>query len=296
MTRKGRPPPSLSDHRDEKPDGDWYDDYSHDKLMSTRTIKLGFWATKNEMRQLWKSIESEMDMRQVLYRDTSTPNIRGALAVLQTERLDAVEAGIETIKHFKNMMDVINCHENYKYWMTRALRHHCLQRCYFQRIKPETLAPAARRGRRRARATSKPVPTTRPRKVTPSNSPAIEKECPEVALGFQTISIGLNGIENMVNYLILHLVPDENGLKKLSLPSDEMKARLQPEDLSFNLLVDLVVQDCQIQGHISVTCPELEWDVINERTFQSAIYSLLKIGSELKFMFSNPEFVSRIVL
>ena len=66
-----------------------------------------------------------------------------------------------------------------------------------------------------------------------------------------------------------------------------MKARLQPEDLSFELLKELVGQDCGIEGGILVECPELEGDIVNERSFQLAVYSLVNMGLELSFMFST---------
>ena len=87
-------------------------------------------------------------------------------------------------------------------------------------------------------------------------------------------------------------MPEDNGLRKLNLPSDEMKARLQPEDLSFELLKDLVGQDCRIEGRVLVTCPELEGDIVNERSFQLAVYSLVNMGLEMRFMFSSCEMVS----
>ena len=87
-------------------------------------------------------------------------------------------------------------------------------------------------------------------------------------------------------------MPEDNGLRKLNLPNDEMKARLQPEDLSFELLRELVGQDCRIEGQVLVTCPELEGDIVNERSFQLAIYSLVNMGLELRFMFSTFEMVS----
>ena len=73
----------------------------------------------------------------------------------------------------------------------------------------------------------------------------------------------------------------------MGLPSDEMKRRLQPEDLSFELLKEIVGQDCGIEGRILVECPELEGDVVNERSFQLAVYSLVNMGLEIRFMFST---------
>ena len=146
------------------------------------------------------------------------------------------------------MMRVVNPHRSYKTPLLQALRYHCLQRCFFKKVKSETPAPPARGRRRKARATSTSAATTT---TTPGETPTQEpitlaNELPDVALGFQTISVGLNGVEDTVNYLPLHLVPEDKGLRKLNLPSDEMKARLQPEDLSFELLKELVGQDCGI--------------------------------------------------
>ena len=287
-THGERSPVSRPDHRDEKRDNAWYNDYSSDKMMTTRTIRLGLWASKNEMKQLWNAIESEMEEREVLSRDTPRFRGKGTRDALQAERIKAVKAAINGIEHFKSMMRVVSRHRNYKNPLLQALRYHCLQRCYFKKIKSEPPAPAARGRRRKTKATSTAAATsTIPREAPTQEPTTLEKELPDVALGFQTISVGLNGVEDTVNYLPLHLVPEDKGLRKLNLPSDEMKARLQPEDLSFELLKELVGQDCGIQGRILVTCPELEGDIVNERTFQLAIYSLLKMGLELRFMFSQ---------
>ena len=253
--------------------------------MTTETIRLGLWATRKEMEQLWNAIESEFKEREVLSRDTSRYRGKGTRKALQAERLKAVKATINGIGHFKSMMSsTINNHENYKTPLLHALRYHCLQRCYFQKIKSEPPARAAKGRRRKARATATSAATTTPRENPAQEPPIIEKEPPTAALGFQPISLGLNGVEDTVNYLPLHLVPADNGLRKLNLPSDEMKARLQPEDLSFELLKELVGQDCGIQGRVLVTCPELEGDIVNERTFQLAVYSLVEMGLEVRFM------------
>ena len=295
-THGERPPVSQPNHRDEKRDNAWYDGYSSDRMMTIKTIRLGLWATKNEMKQLWNAIESEMTKREVLSRDTSRFRGKGTRDALQTERIKAVKAAINGIEHFRSIMGVVNSHRNYKTPLLQALRYHCLQRCYFKKIKSEPPAPAARGRRRKARATSTSAATTTTPRENPTQEPiTLENQLPDVALGFQTISVGLNGVEDTVNYLPLHLVPEDKGLRKLNLPSDEMKARLQPEDLSFELLKELVGQDCGIEGQVLVTCPELEGDIVNERSFQLAIYSLVKMGLELKFMFSNCEMVSWLI-
>ena len=254
--------------------------------MTTETIRLGLWATKNEMKQLWNAIESEFKEREVLSRDTPRFRGKGTRDALQAERMKGVKAAIDGIEHFKSMMRVVNRHRNFKTPLLHALRYHCLQRCYFKKTKPE---PPARGRRRKAGATSTSAATTT---TTPSETPTqeptvVEKALPDLALGFQTISIGLNGIEDTVNYLPLHLVPETNNLRNLHLPNDEMKARLQPEDLSFELLKELVGQDCGIEGRTLVECPELEGDIVNERSFQLAVYSLVGMGLELRFMFST---------
>ena len=292
VTRKEIPPNFLSNHRNEKPDSAWYDNYSSDKNICVSTIRRGFWASGKEMKQLWDAIESEMEKREVLSRDTSRFQGKGTRSALQRERMCAVKAAINGIKHFKSMMSVINRHGDYKDLMLHALRYHCLQRCYFRKIKVETPTPKKKRGRTKTRASSTKAATRTPKKKAVQEPIVLEEEPPDVALGFKTISIGLNGDEDMVSYLPLHLVPEDIGLRKLNLPSDEMKARLQPEDLSLELLKELVWQDCGIAGQISMTCPELEEDIVNERNFQLAIYSLMKMGSELKFMFTVYEMVS----
>ena len=294
--QRGRPPVFLRDHRDEKRGNAWYDDYPTDMKMSIKTVKLGLWATNKELDQLWESIEFEMDARQVLFRHTSKIKGKGTQAALQAEKLKAVEAGIDGIEHFKNMMSVISCHQGYKDSMLRALRYHCLQRCYFRRRNSETPAPAARRGRRMTTGTPRHASAPTCTKRLPLEPQATEREFSDMALGSQRISIGLDGVEDMVTYLPLHLVPEHKGLRKLNLPSDEMKARLQPEDLSFELLKRLVCQDCKIEGWILVTCPELDEDIVNERNFQVAVDSLVKAESELRFMVSNSELVSLKIL
>ena len=74
-THGERLPVSQPDHRFEKCDNAWYDSYSSDKMMTVKTMTLGLWATRNEMRQLWNAIESEFKNRDVLSRDT--PRFRG---------------------------------------------------------------------------------------------------------------------------------------------------------------------------------------------------------------------------
>ena len=239
------------------------------------------------MKQLWNVIESEMKKREVLSRDTSRlrgNGARDALVALQAERIRAVEAAINGIEHFKGMMSVIDRHRNFKDSLLQSLRYQCIQRYYYER-----------KGLRKARATSTAAATTTTPRETPTQEPTTpkEQERPNLPLGFQTISVGLNGVEDTVTYLPLHLVPENNGLRKLSLPSDEMKGRLQPEDLSFELLKELVGQDCGIQGQMMlVTCPELEGDIVNERSFQLAVYSLVTMGLGLRFMFEKCEVVS----
>ena len=257
-------------------------------MMSIGTIRLGLWATKSEMKQLWNALESEMKAREVLSRHGPRFNGKGTRDAVQAERTKAVKAAIEGIQHFRSMMGVVNRHRKFKASLLQGLRYHCLQRCYFKKIKSETPAPAARgrHRRRKARAAAAAATTTPREKSPPKQDPsAPDKDLPAAALGFQTIGVGLDGVEDTVTYLPLHLVPEDKGIRKLNLPSDETKARLQPEDLSFELLMDLVGHDCGITGHhVLVTCPELEGDIVNERTFQLAVYSLLNMGLELKFM------------
>ena len=238
------------------------------------------------MEQLWNAIESEFKEREVLSRDTPKFRGKGTRKALQAERLNAVKAAINGIGHFKSMMSTINRHRNFKTPLLYALRYQCLQRRYFKKIKPERPARATRARLRKARATA--ATTTTPTE-NPTQEPPItpEHEPPDLPLGFRPISIGLNGVQDTVNYLPLHLVPATNGLRKLNLPNDEMKARLQPEDLSFELLKELVGVDCGIRGRVWVSCPVLEADVVNERTFQLAVYALGEMGLGLRFMVSS---------
>ena len=302
-THGERPPVSLPNNRDEKRDNAWYDNYSSDKRMTTKTIRLGLWATRDEMKQLVSAIESEMRKREVLSRDAPRFRGKGTQNALNAERIKAVKAAINGIEHFKSMMSVINRHRNFKDHLLQALSRQCLSRCYFEKIKLEPRAPATRKPCQKARTTSTAAATTTIPKETPTQEPTTpeekepltpkEHEPPTLPLGFQTISVGLNGVEDTVTYLPLHLVPETNGLRKLSLPNDEMKGRLQPEDLSFEMLKELVGQDCGIQGQMMlVTCPELEGDIVNERSFQLAVYSLVTMGLGLSFMFEKCEVVS----
>lgn len=268
-SRMGKQPAvPFTDRREERPDDAWYEAHSAGDVMGIQTIRQGFFATKQEMGQLLKSVEIEMKARKILSRDEKA---KGALALVQAQRLEAIDAGIERIPHFKNMMTVINSHYKYKMQMCRALRSYCLQR-YRQQNKMPMMKKAARRGSPPG-ATTKPI--SAPRSESTSNS----------SLGSQIISIDINGIEDIMTYLPLHLIQDGSALKTMSLPSDEIKARVQPEDLSFALLKDLIAQDFAMHSMASATCPELQMNITNDRHFQMAIHMLLRSGSKLKFVF-----------
>lgn len=75
-----------------------------------------------------------------------------------------------------------------------------------------------------------------------------------------------------------------------------MKVRVQPKDLFFDLLKTLIFEDCPTDNAISVTCPELQRTITNDRNFQMAIHVLLERGSKIKFMFSDDELMSLKVL
>lgn len=289
--RKGKPPASLADEKSaEKPSAAFYNAHPAGKEMELETIKLGFWATNREMGQLWTSIETEMDARQVLVRNI---NGKGALADLQAKRLEAVEAGIDGVAHFNTMMGVINGHQHYKKLMCLALRSKCLHRWRIRKKPPGTPASATNQGCRR-RITAKPraAPTSAPATNPKLPPTTLEKELPDVTLGSHAISIGINGVDDMAGYLPLHLIQEDAVLNTLHLLSDDMKARVQPEDLSFDQLKDLVSQDCAIDSVVSVTCLELQRSITNDRSFQTAIHVLLERGSKLNFMFSDSELVS----
>ncbi|KAL9076936.1 MAG: hypothetical protein Q9161_000569 [Pseudevernia consocians] len=284
-TPRGRPALYLADQRDEKPDGPWYEARASENTMNVPTIKRGFGATNTEMDELWKSIEMEMDAREVLSRDSSKIKGRGGLQECQAKRLEAVDAGIKRVENFENMMSVINAHQDYKSQMRYFLRSHCLSR-YNARRKPlGTPAQAKRRGRSRGVTASRGSVST----PTPTKEPVTAPTAINSTLGSQVIRIGVNGVEDKITYSPLHLISFKNPLKKRNFLSDEMKARVQPEDLSFDRLRELLVEDCAMVGEVSVTCPGLRSCITNERNFQMAIHDLLERRSELKFMCSDSE-------
>lgn len=85
----------------------------------------------------------------------------------------------------------------------------------------------------------------------------------------------LHSIEKIVPslpvvYFPLHLVCEDFVLKSLSLQNDEMKARVQPKDLSFDLPKTLIFQGYTMGGAVLVTCLELPKRVTNDRNFLRA--------------------------
>lgn len=73
----------------------------------------------------------------------------------------------------------------------------------------------------------------------------------------QSISISISNEKDQETFLPLHLVDEQSVLKRLNLSSEDMKAKVQPEDLSFSFLKTLVFQARGTSDLVSVMCPEL---------------------------------------
>ena len=294
--RKGRPPVSLANHRDEKRGAAFYVAHSAHKNMTVETIRLGFWATNKDMGQLWETLEASLQARDLLFFNKSRIVAHvGALAALKAKRLEAVDASIERLEHFKDMMTIVDKYPDYKTNMRNKLVAHCMMR-WSQRKRnkpPGTLVPDA--VKKSTQGLTPLLSTTAFRSAptkTGTQVPATSrKELSGPPLGSQTISIAINGIADVITYLPLHRVPADNPLKMLDLPNDEMKPKLQPEDLSFDLLKTLVSQDRTLDGTISVTSPELGISIMNERVFQTVVHILLVKGSKLEFMICDSNLV-----
>ena len=289
-SRHANPSTAPTNRQDMEPDSAWYESHPESEELKAATVQQGLCASNTEMDRLYESIRLRMGERQVLTRDISKLNLKD----FQAERLKAVEAGLNSIEHFRKMMTVVNRHQKYKTQMNRALAYQCLQRWGREKHRMKL----ASHPRHQGEAAAKPATAL---ESTPGNRDlpepkTLKEELAGMKLGYRPVSIGLNGVQGMVTYLPLHLVPEEKPLMRRGLPSDEMKDRLQPEDLSFELLKELVRQDCGIQGWITVTCPQLEEIIVNERHFQTAVQSLLAMDFELKFMFSDGALVSGLGL
>ncbi len=220
------------------PSSAWYAAHSAlEKTMNIGTIKLGFWATSNEMDELWAAIQAEMDARGMLDRGAWMAEGRGKLATLQAGRWAAVGASVSRIAPFRTMMGVIGEHLGYKERLYYALRHHCVQR-WGRRQKAS--------GKRGAAASvSEETPASQPKGQLPH--------------GFQLIHIAINGAPDTLAYLPLHLVPGDGNLRLSKLLGDETKHKLQPEDLSFGLLMDAIAEDYVVKGEVRMTCPAQSW-------------------------------------
>ena len=247
------------------------------------------------MGQLWETVEGEMRGRDLLFLNKSRVAVQvGVSAALKAKRLEAVDASIERLEHFRNMMTIVDEYPDYKTHMRSNLVAHCMMRWSKRKgNKPTgTLVPAAAQNSSQLT----PLSTTATRSAptqTGIQAPATSRiDLSGPPLGSQTISIGANGVADVITYLPLHLVPADNTLKMLDLPNDEMKPKLQPEDLSFDLLKTLVSQDRALDGTFSVTSPELEINIMNERVFQTVVHILLVKGSKLEFMICDSNLVS----
>lgn len=258
--------------------------------MTVETIRLGFWATNKNMGELWETVEAELQARDLLFLNKSRVAVQvGAFAALKAKRLEAVDASIERLEHFKDMMTIVDKYPDYKTNMRSNLVAHCMMRWSKRKgNKP----PAAQNSTQGLTPLSTTATRSAPTKTGIQAPATSRKELSGPPLGSQTISIGTNGIADVITYLPLHLVPADNPLKMLDLPNDEMKPKLQPEDLSFDLLKTLVSQDRALDGTISVTSPELGINIMNERVFQTVVHILLVKGSKLEFMICDSNLVS----
>lgn len=101
-----------------------------------------------------------------------------------------------------------------------ALRQHCLNRWDYRKKLPGTPVLRTRRGRSREFTARPGSASTRTLTKEPMTAPTILK----TTLCSQVFTIAINGVEDRVAYLPLHLVEDKKPLKKPDLLSDEMIA------------------------------------------------------------------------
>lgn len=165
-----------------------------------------------------------------------------------------------------------------------------------KRELPEETQMIIRDKPRMMSAASRTMPTPIPREEVTLAQSAATDNLLDAELGSQVIAIGVNGVEDMEIYLPLHLVLEDNKLRSKNLSNAEMKSKIQPEDLCFSLLKDMIAHDCDLDGKFLVHCPELRRNITNERNFQTAIHLLVKNRSHLRFMVSHTEPVNFSIL